>query len=374
MVEDRIAALESRAATLEERVRELEGRRAPWDVTRPESPLAGGESAPAPRWAGGESAPAPRWAGGESAPDAAMGGRREARRRRGGPLARVRRRRGSGAVASSGAARAGAAPAGGARGEAPARRRERRRRAGGAPRATGESTPPPWPVATSGPAASRGGSFAPAPGPARPAAAPARPQRDLEDILGGSVLAWLGGFAVLAGLAFLLTIAISRGWLGEAERTLLAGALSAGLLAIGVWLRERRDQTEAALAAAAVGIAGLFGTLVVAGPVYDLIPNALALCGAAAVGAAATALALRWSTVAFAWLGLLGALWAPAALGALDTGGVPFLAIAFAAAVAVLVWRRWEPLAWASTATVDRPVAVVALRLLARQCRGCGAS
>ena len=42
MVEDRIAALESRAATLEERVRELEGRRAPWDVTRPESPLAGG--------------------------------------------------------------------------------------------------------------------------------------------------------------------------------------------------------------------------------------------------------------------------------------------------------------------------------------------
>ncbi len=157
---------------------------------------------------------------------------------------------------------------------------------------------------------------------------------------------------MLAGLAFLLTIAISRGWLGEAERTLLAGALSIGLLAVGVWLRERRDRTEAALAAAAVGVAGLFGTLVVAGPVYDLIPNALALFGAAAVGAAATTLALRWKTEAFAWLGLLGALWAPAALGALDTGGVPFLAIAFAAAVAVLVWRRWEPLAWASTATV----------------------
>ena len=134
----------------------------------------------------------------------------------------------------------------------------------------------------------RGAAPPPPRRPAPQAAAPARPARDLEDILGGSVLAWLGGFAVLAGLAFLLTIAISRGWLGEAERTLLAGALSAGLLAIGVWLRERRDQTEAALAAAAVGVAGLFGTLVVAGPVYDLIPNALALAGAAAVGAAAT--------------------------------------------------------------------------------------
>ena len=46
-----------------------------------------------------------------------------------------------------------------------------------------------------------------------------------------------------------------------------------GLLGAGVWLRERRGHTEASLAAAAVGIAGLFGTLVVAGPVYDLVPD-----------------------------------------------------------------------------------------------------
>src|SRR4051794_26225584 len=91
MVEDRIAALESRAATLEERVRELEGRRAPWDVTRPESPRAAGESIAPPRWASGGSAPrgagesvappragdarghsgAPAWAGGEAAPGGA---------------------------------------------------------------------------------------------------------------------------------------------------------------------------------------------------------------------------------------------------------------------------------------------------------------
>ena len=71
-----------------------------------------------------------------------------------------------------------------------------------------------------------------------------KPARDFEDFVGGSVLAWLGGFAVLAGLAFLLTMAISRGWLGEGARTLLAGGLSLGLLAVGVWLREHRDRTR----------------------------------------------------------------------------------------------------------------------------------
>src|SRR3954469_10079847 len=182
--------------------------------------------------------------------------------------------------------------------------------------------------------------------PARPAAPP-RPRRDLEDVLGGRVLAWVGGLAVLAGLGFLLTIAISRGWIGEGARTALAGTLSLGLLATGIGLRGR---VEAALAAAAVGIAGCFGTLVVAGNVYDLVPVAAALAGAFATGALATALAIRWRARAIGWLGLLGALLAPAALGALDGAGIVFLATAFAASVAVLAWQDWSGLAWAAFA------------------------
>jgi hypothetical protein len=41
MVEDRIAALEARAATLEARVRELEHPRTGWDPARPEAPPRG---------------------------------------------------------------------------------------------------------------------------------------------------------------------------------------------------------------------------------------------------------------------------------------------------------------------------------------------
>ena len=45
------------------------------------------------------------------------------------------------------------------------------------------------------------------------------------------------------------------------------------------------------------------------------------------------------------WLGLLGALWAPAVLGNGDGTEHVFLVIAYTASIAVLVWRRWTVLA-----------------------------
>src|SRR4051812_19964212 len=106
-----------------------------------------------------------------------------------------------------------------------------------------EGAPPARAAQAEGRRAVRAPIAAPTPAP-RPA--PPR-QLDLEDFLGGSVLAWLGGTAVVAGLAFLLTVAVSRGWLGEGARTALAGALSLGLLGCGVRLRERRGRNDAAL-------------------------------------------------------------------------------------------------------------------------------
>jgi uncharacterized membrane protein len=186
----------------------------------------------------------------------------------------------------------------------------------------------------------------------RPAPAAPRPDADrLEDLLGGRVLAWAGALAVVTGLVFLLVIAVSRGWIGETERTLLAGATSLLLLAAGVRLHERRGRTEASLAAAAAGVAGLFGTLTVAGAVYDLVPSLLALAGALATGVAATALALRWRAPGMAALGIVGALLAPALVGAMPTAeGVAVLAIATASAAAVVVWQRWTWLAFAAFA------------------------
>src|SRR4051794_16978356 len=78
--------------------------------------------------------------------------------------------------------------------------------------------------------------------------APLRPRPagpDLEQLLGGRVLAWLGGAAVLVGLALLLALAIANGWLGELARTLLAGAGSLALVGGGIAPHERHGRVEA---------------------------------------------------------------------------------------------------------------------------------
>ena len=185
----------------------------------------------------------------------------------------------------------------------------------------------------------------------RPAARRAAPGDRPRGAARGRVLAWVGAFAVLVGIFLLLVIAVSRGWIGEAERTAMAGLASLALLIAGARLHERRGRTEASLAAAATGIAGLFGSLAVAGAVYDLVPSIVALAGALAVGGAATALALRWQAPGIAALGIVGALLAPALVGAQPSGeAVALLAVAAGSATAVLLWQRWNWLAFAAFA------------------------
>ncbi len=182
----------------------------------------------------------------------------------------------------------------------------------------------------------------------KPVAEPARPPRevDLEQLLGGRVLAWVGGIAVVAGLALLLALGISQGWIGEGARTLMAAGLSLALLATGAWLQERRGQAQAARAAAAAGICGLFMTATVASAVYDLVPTVAGLALAFATGALATVLALRWSSPVVGALGIAGAVLAPVLVGATGTTtAIAFEAIAVASAVAVLLRARWNWLA-----------------------------
>jgi uncharacterized membrane protein len=177
---------------------------------------------------------------------------------------------------------------------------------------------------------------------------PADPGRELEDLLGGRVLAWIGGFAVLVGLVFLVAVAISHGWIGEAERTVLAGLGSAALLGAGVRMHERHGRTDASLAMVAAGIAGLFGTVTVATSGYHLLPAVAGLALAFGVGSIATTLAVRWGSQGVGALGIVGCLLSPALLSAAyGASTVAFLFIAGASAVAVLLWQRWDWLALA---------------------------
>jgi uncharacterized membrane protein len=228
--------------------------------------------------------------------------------------------------------------------------------AGARPASTsgGASTAPPTPAGPAGaPPASTSGtpSAPPVPPPAPPPAGSAsppvpRPGFDLEDLLGGRVLAWTGGVAVLAGIAFLLAIAVSRGWIGPGARTLLAGTFSMALIGAGIWLYERKGRTDASLATLSAGIAGLFTTVAVGGPVYEVLPVPVALAVAFGTGALATVFAVRWESRGIGALGIVGALMAPVLAGAPSTGQtLALLWLAAASGAAVLVWQRWNWLA-----------------------------
>ena len=189
----------------------------------------------------------------------------------------------------------------------------------------------------------------PSPPPAREAAprqpkrleAPSLPRADLgrriEELVGGRLLAVVGGAAIVLGAIFFFSLAIERGWIGETARVLMAAAASTGLLALGVWLQERRGHAQAALAAVGAAVAALYLTLAVAAVLYELIPLALALPLVLVVGATGTTLALRWDSRTLVGLAILGSLVAPGVAEALDGYGMAFLVIALAAAAGVLV-------------------------------------
>ena len=185
----------------------------------------------------------------------------------------------------------------------------------------------------------------------RPATAPVEPSFSLsriefEKLFGGRVLAWIGGFATLLGLVFLMRSAVDSSWFTEEIRTLMATIGSLLLLGIGVWLHEKKGHLEAARIAVAVAIPGLYATTVVATQTYDLISPVLGLEAAALIGAIGVAIAVRWSSMLVGSVGILGALAAPMLAGTAGEGGsIAFVAMALAASVGVLLWQRWDWLA-----------------------------
>jgi uncharacterized membrane protein len=171
----------------------------------------------------------------------------------------------------------------------------------------------------------------------------------VEELLGGRLLAWAGGITVVLGVAFFVALAIKRGWIDEQTRILISFLGSLALGGAGVWLRERQGRTQASMAMVGTSIAALYLTLTAACQLYELIAIGPGLGIAFAIGVAATAVAVRWDSPVIAGLGIVGALAAPVLVGAgVSNGSLAFVLIALASAVGVLVWRRWDGLAVAA--------------------------
>ena len=172
--------------------------------------------------------------------------------------------------------------------------------------------------------------------------AQANQREQLDDVIVGRWLAWIGGVATLTGLVLLLALAIAHGWIGPAARAGLAAVGASGLVAAGAWLKERLGRIEAPLAMVFAGIAGLDATLVAADRVSGLIGSIPALIGVAVVATTATALAVRWRSRTIGVLGLIAPLVTGLALAPGD--GVPvfaLLAVAAAVAAGIAAAQLW---------------------------------
>ena len=175
---------------------------------------------------------------------------------------------------------------------------------------------------------------------------PARRDIDFEELLGGRLLAWVGGLAVLLGIVFFVAMAVRRGWIGEEMRVVLAFLGSGALVGVGLYLFIRQGRTQASLAAVASGLAGLYASDVAATRLYDLVSPVVGLLCAGVVGVLGTAIAVRWRTELVGAIGILGALASPILVEAETSGTtLAFMAIALVAAVGVLLWQRWDWLA-----------------------------
>jgi hypothetical protein len=168
------------------------------------------------------------------------------------------------------------------------------------------------------------------------------PARPLMDLVGPRALAWLGGVAMLFGIAFLFVLAVRNGWVDEELRVVLGAAFSCGLVGAGILLHRRHGRLPAALVAVGTGLAGLYVTIVAATALYELVPERLGMALADLVGAAAVLIAIRWRSQTIAALGLVGAILAvPVVALQIDAVSVAFAAGALAAAAAVAERQRW---------------------------------
>jgi uncharacterized membrane protein len=186
------------------------------------------------------------------------------------------------------------------------------------------------------------------PPPSAPTPEPRRiqPSASFEDLLGGRILALLGGLTILVGVILFLVIAVDRGWIGVEARVAMAFAGSTLLLAVGLYLYERRGQTDAAVVAVATALASLYASLTYATAVQGVVGKEAGLLVAAVIGSSGAVIAIRWQSQIVAALGFLGALAAPVLV---DSGtsslALAFAAVALVSTVAILIWQRWGWLA-----------------------------
>lgn len=210
----------------------------------------------------------------------------------------------------------------------------------GAPAGPAPSVPPSAPPVTHAAV-----TATPAPAPSAVPAGSAPPRRsDLESIVGGRGLLFVGAFLVLIGVASFLKIAFDRGWVGPPMRVAIGLIAGAALVAIANAVRKRIPPLFAD-ALVGIGAAVLYLSLYGAGALFSLVPLAVAALGMVVVTATICILAYRDHRQPLAHFGIVGGMISPLLLG----GNPPdrlelfaYMAVLSTGAIALGDLRNWR--------------------------------
>ena len=185
---------------------------------------------------------------------------------------------------------------------------------------------------------------APTPPPPLPAIEPVK--GGWEQRLGARAFLWVGAITLALAAVFLVRYSIEEGYLSPEVRVILAALFGFALIAGAERMRPRDYRVSQALAAA--GVAALYGSLLSAVALHDMISKVAAGGGAAALTAFAITLSLRHGFLVAA-LAFVGGFLSPAIIGS-EQPNTPvlfgyLLAIA-AGTLTVIRIRGWWALGW----------------------------
>jgi uncharacterized membrane protein len=165
-----------------------------------------------------------------------------------------------------------------------------------------------------------------------------------ETLIGGRLLIWVGGVALVVAAVFLIRFTIDIGLIGPELRMGIAALFGLILLGLGEWARGAKrmaDDPSIAQALVGAGLAVLYATVYGSYLLYGFIGINTASVLMLAITALALGLSLRHG-VGTAALGLIGGFLTPWLVGDPDAGALPLLAYLALLDVAVfaIAWRR----------------------------------
>ncbi len=165
---------------------------------------------------------------------------------------------------------------------------------------------------------------------------------DIEERLAGRALALVGGVALVLGAIFFLSLAFSRGWIGEELRVVIGLVAGSAALAGGAAFMERGNRLLGHVITP-VGLAIISISLVAATSLYGLVPVQVGLFGALVSAIAAAVIAVRANSQTVAAFGLIAVLIAPPIMGATpDMTTLLFIAVVLVGTTGVALWRSWS--------------------------------